>query len=96
MTTDQILNLPEGAIIKRKTVRECEPQYGVVLEEAYNLSTFVVAWGQEGHPLFLDADEEGFREGWRDWRDVRRWLVETVPVYNSHHKTWWRDWKRVA
>ena len=82
MTTNQILHLPEGSLLWRKTLKEMEPQYGQVVEESDG-AHIIIAWEQESHPLYGEID---------DARSMPRWSREAVPVDIS----WWRHWKRVA
>jgi hypothetical protein len=103
MTTNQILNLPIGALLMRKTKRECDPQFGMVIAMGYSSrlkgEAIVVAWEQESHPLYQEYDfslDEEYPEDKETWRDASHWIPETVPVVSEDHKTWWRNWKRVA
>ena len=103
MTSNQVRNLPAGAVLKRKIFQDFEPRFAIVLQSSDKDSQpgvgITVAWEQESHPLYntfdfeLDNEFPNDREG---WRDPIRWRRERVPVYDEEHKTWWRNWKRIA
>jgi hypothetical protein len=98
MTTNQILNLPVGALLKRKTFHYAEAKFIQVIEESDG-DTLIVAFEQESHPGYQEYDfslDEAYPEDKETWRDPARWIAHRVQVYDENHKTWWRNWKRVA
>jgi hypothetical protein len=99
MTHNQVRNLPAGAFIKRKTHRDFEPIFGMVLAPADAEDNLIIAWEQESHPLYNEYDfslDEEFEDDKETWRDPIRWRAERVPVFDEEQKTWWRNWKRIA
>ena len=99
MTPNQVRNLPAGTFLKRKTFQDFEPRYGVVLQPSDKDPQpgvgITIAWAQEFHPFFndYDMDDEDDRD---EWRGTVRWRRERAPVHDEDHKTWWRNWKRIA
>lgn len=103
MTTNQIRNLPEGAFLKRKTYRDFEPRFGIVVLSSENDPQpgvcITMAWEQESHPTYNEYAPEDFEvldEGDNGYRDPTGWQVERIPVEAEDRKTWWRNWKRIA
>jgi hypothetical protein len=101
MTANQILKLPVGALLKRKKFHYAQPQFGLVIDSLDPWDdTILVAWEQESDPLYQDYDfslDEQYPEDKETWREPTHWIGrQRVPVYDENHKTFWRNWKRVA
>ena len=94
MTSRQVLHLPAGAVLKRKTFLDFALCYGTVIEPSDG-DTITISWEQETHPFFNDhtIDDTDDNEG---WHHTLRWITERVPIYDKDYKTFWRNWKRVA
>jgi hypothetical protein len=102
MTDNQIRKLPAGALLQRKKYQIAESHFILVVQSSEKDPQpgvgITVAFGQEDHPFYnvFDVDPNLPPEDRDEWRNPTRWIVHRVPVEDETHKTWWRNWKRIA